>query len=210
MLRYPKYINMIKKKFGDTSEMIIEELLQRSYITATEALLKVHERLTKNGDNVVSFSQLKNKFVSLVNAKYLIRLPVNEDTDKPVPKLVSNEKEMHILPPIDLNLIQKFKSAENVTFPDNDIYWQVNFDRFHQDMRDKIIVSAFTKKFDENAGELIKMLLQQMYIRTEPWVDVSNPIPILEIKDLARKQKSLGQLNTFFDQYVNIIGRYLV
>nr|CAH7712817.1 unnamed protein product [Callosobruchus chinensis] len=44
-----------------------------------------------------------------------------------------------------------------------------------------------------------------MYIRTEPWADVSNPIPLLEIKDLVRKQANLKLLNTFFDQYVNVI-----
>ncbi|XP_072386511.1 DNA-directed RNA polymerase III subunit RPC3 [Diabrotica undecimpunctata] len=205
MLRYPKYINLIKKKFGDASEMIIEEYLLRSYIPASEALIKIHERLSKNNENNVSFGQLKNEFIALINAKYLIKLPHNEQEDKPVPKLFLNEKDMHILPPIDVNLLVKANSGEQVAFPDKDIYWQINFDRFHQDMRDKIIFTAFTKKFDENAGEVVKMLLQQMYIRTEPWADVSNPIPILEIKDMVKKQKNLSQLNAVFDQYINVI-----
>lgn len=31
MLRYPKYLNLTKKQFGDESEMIIEEVLQRGF-----------------------------------------------------------------------------------------------------------------------------------------------------------------------------------
>ncbi|XP_056647996.1 DNA-directed RNA polymerase III subunit RPC3 isoform X1 [Diorhabda sublineata] len=206
MLRYPKYINLIKKKFGDTSEMIIEEYLQRSYIIASEALLKVNERLSKNNENTVSFAQLKNEFLTLINAKYLIRLPQNTQEEKPVPVIVLDDKDVDVqLPLIDVNLFLRAQSGEQVVFPDKDIYWQINFDRFHQDMRDKSIFTAFAKKFDENAGEFVKILLQQMYIRTQPWADISNPVPILEIKDVARKQKNLNQLNAFFDQYVSVI-----
>ncbi|KAJ8969386.1 hypothetical protein NQ314_001785 [Rhamnusium bicolor] len=187
MLRYPKYINLIKKKFGDESEMIIEEILQRSYWTASELILKVHERLSKNTENTVPLLELKEKFISLVTAKYLIRLPYSEG-DKPIPDLKINDKELHLVPNIDIKQLINAKSSTVHDFLDRNIYWTVNFDRFHQDMRDKIIVTAFTIKFDENAGEFVKLLLQQMYIRTEPWADVSNPVPILEIKDLLKKQ----------------------
>lgn len=205
MLRYPKYINLIKKKFGDESEMIIEEILQRGYWTASEIVLKVYQRLSKNAENSVTLGQLKDKFISLVMAKYLVRIPYSQE-DKPVPNLIIQDKELHLIPEIDLKQIATAKSGQTCNYPDKNIYWTVNFDRFHQDMRDKIIVTAFTRKFDENAGELVKLLLQQMYIRTQPWADISNPVPILEIKDLIKKQTSFPQLNAFFDQYVNVIG----
>ncbi|XP_018579458.1 DNA-directed RNA polymerase III subunit RPC3 [Anoplophora glabripennis] len=204
MLRYPKYINLIKKKFGDESEMIIEEILQRSYWTASEIILKVDQRLSKSVENTVTLGQLKDKFVSLVTAKYLVRMPYSEE-DKPVPNLVIKDKELHLIPEIDIKQIVNAKTGQPYNYTDKNIYWTVNFDRFHQDMRDKIIVTAFTRKFDENAGELVKLLLQRMYIRTQPWADISNPVPILEIKDLLKKQNTFPQLNAFFDQYVNVI-----
>ncbi|CAH1159836.1 unnamed protein product [Phaedon cochleariae] len=203
MLRYPKYMNLIKKKFGDECEMIIEEILQRGYWTASEVILKVQERISKS--NNISLVQVRDQFVSLVNSKYLVRLPFSQSEDKPVPELGIDGKELHSVPTIDMAALKRAKSAEHSEFADKNIYWTVNFNRFHQDMRDKIIVTAFTKKFDDNVGELVNFLLNQMYIRTEPWADVSNPIPILEIKELAKKQKNLSQLNAFFDQYVTLI-----
>lgn len=209
MLRYPKYINLIKKKFDDESEMIVEEILQRGYWTASEIILKVHQRLSKSTENAVTLGQLKDKFISLVTAKYLVRMPYSEE-DKPVPSLIIQDKELHLIPEIDLKQIVSARSGQTYSYTDKNIYWTVNFDRFHQDMRDKIIVTAFTRKFDENAGELVKLLLQQMYIRTQPWADVSNPVPILEIKDLLKKQSNYPQLNVFFDQYVSVLGWYIL
>nr|CAH7743465.1 unnamed protein product [Callosobruchus chinensis] len=202
-LRYPKYINMIKKKFGDEAEVILEEILQKSYWTASEVILHVYEKLKKDNKPNVTLPVLRDNFVSLVTAKYLIRVPYNEADDKAVPNLVVQDHELHMAPQIDI--MELTTNPQGGNFKDKDIYWTVHFDRFHQDMRDKILVNAFTQKFDENAGELVKLLLRQMYIRTEPWADVSNPIPLLEIKDLVRKQANLKLLNTFFDQYVNVI-----
>lgn len=197
---------MIKKRFGDDCEMIIEEVLQRGYWTASELISKVSDRLTKNNQNV-SLSELKDKFISLATATYLIRMPYNEDEEKPVPRLKIDERELHAAPTININDLVAAKQTGVKNFSDKGIYWTVNFDRFHQDMRDKIIVTAFTRRFDENAGELIKFLLQQMYVSTKPWVDVSNPIPILAIKEMVRRQPNLPELNTYFDDYVKVIGK---
>lgn len=197
---------MIKKRFGDESEMIVEELLQRGYWTGSELLLKVYERIIKNNQNV-TFNALKEKLVCLVTAKYLIRIPHSDNEEKPVPHLITDGDELKILSQINVNELVTAQSTTVKHFSDKNIYWTVNFDRFHQDMRDKVIVNAFIKKFDENVGKLVEFMLQQMYIRTEPWLDVSNPIPILVIKDMVKKQKNLNQLYIFFDQYLSIIGK---
>ncbi|XP_008192282.2 DNA-directed RNA polymerase III subunit RPC3 [Tribolium castaneum] len=206
MLRYAKYINLIKKKFGTECELIMEELLQRSYWTASELILKVIERLKKDHNKNVTILALREKFFSLLAAQYLIRLPYSME-DKPVPSLVIKETEQFAPPTIDFKqiaLVQSNKAPVD-SLPDQGVYWTVNFDRFHQDMRDKLIVNAFIKKFDENAGEFVRLLLQQMYIRTQPWAEVSNPVPIVEIRDLVRKQATHQHLLAFFDQYVNVL-----
>lgn len=205
MLRYPKYINVIKKRFGDESEIIVEELLQRSYWTASELLLKVNDRLAKNNQSI-NFHELKEKFTCLVTAKYLVRLPHCDSEEKAVPHLITEENDLNMVSLINVNELVEASTKKLKTFSDKGIYWTVNFDRFHQDMRDKVIVNGFIKKFDENVGKLVEFILQQMYIRTEPWADVSNPVPILIIKDIVKKQKNLTQLNAFFDQYMTVIG----
>ncbi|RZB38677.1 DNA-directed RNA polymerase III subunit RPC3 [Asbolus verrucosus] len=206
MLRYPKYINLIKKKFGNECEMIVEEILQRSYWTASEVIMKVIERLKKDHNKVVTILSLREKFLTLLRAQYLGRLPYSQD-DKPVPTLVITEIDHNTPPNIDpkqISLVQSNKATVE-SLPDNGIYWTINFDRFHQDMRDKLIVNAFTKRFDENGGEFVRLLLQQMYIRTTPWAEVSNPVPIVEIRDIVRKQATHQHLLAFFDQYVNVL-----
>lgn len=206
ILRYPKYINLIKKKFGDESEIIIEEILQRGYWTASSVLLKVHDRLSKNNHNV-NFLELKEKFVCLVTAKYLIKVPHNEHDKKPVPQEANDDNGLGVLSQLNVSELVKAGTSNARNFSDKNTYWMINFDRFHQDMRDKVIVNAFTRKFDENVGKLVEFMLQQMYIRTDPWADISNPIPILVIKDIVRKHKNVNQLNVFFDQYINVIGK---
>lgn len=205
MLRYPKYINMIKKRFGDESEMIVEELLQRSYWTASELLMKVYDRCSKNNQNI-NFTELKDKLICLITAKYLIRLPHSDGEEKSIPQLVTDDSELNLVSMVNVNELVIAQTTNVNNFSDKNIYWTISFDRFHQDMRDKVIVDAFVKKFDENVGKLVEFMLQQMYIRTEPWADISNPIPILVIKDLVKRQKNLNQLNAFFDQYMTVIG----
>ncbi|KAF7281002.1 hypothetical protein GWI33_005269 [Rhynchophorus ferrugineus] len=183
MLRYPKYLNHAKKSFGDESEMIIEEVLQRGYWTASELILKVYERLS---------------------TKYLTRLPYPKQ-DKAVPILTVDESEQNHLPNIDIKVLVMHQKGGKTDLPDKKVYWVVNFDRFHQDMRDHVICTAFSKKFDDNAGDIIRIFLRQMYIRTDPWTDISNPIPALEVKDILKKQAPSSHSLAFFDQYMSII-----
>lgn len=207
MLRYPKYINLIKKKFGDESEMMVEEILQQSYSTASKIILKVMDRMKNDHKRSVSLIKLREIFLSLITAQYLIRLPYADD-EKPVPNLILHEKDQFVHPNIDIKSIALFQNKEIDALPDDGIYFTANFDRFHQDMRDKLIVNNFTKKFDENVGEFVRLLLQQMYIRTNPWQASSNPVPLTEIKDIVRKQGVHNYLLAFFDQYAQVLGLF--
>ncbi|XP_060530225.1 DNA-directed RNA polymerase III subunit RPC3 [Cylas formicarius] len=202
IIRYPKYLNLAKKQLGDESEMIIEELLQRGYWTASELVLKVFERTSKT-EVAVSLSQIKDKVIYLITSKYLTRVPYATD-ENPVPRLQVKLEELHSLPNIDIKVLVAHQANSTEEFPDKDIYWTVNFDRFHQDMRDQLLVAAVVQKFDAMTGDIFSLFLKQMYIRTEPWADVSNPVPALEIKDILKRQNN-QQLLAFFDQYLNII-----
>lgn len=205
MIRYPKYISLIKKKFGEEAEMLMEEVLQRGYCTGSELILHVHNRMLKD-QKTPSLPTIRDHLFSLINAKYFQRLPYPVEETAPVPDLQIKEKEQYQLPPVDIKVLSARLSGNLMELPDADIFWCPNFDRFHQDMRDKLIVNAFTKKFDENIGAFVSVLLEQMYIRTEPWADCSNPVPLLEIKNIVKKANTYPSLVAFFDQYATVLG----
>ncbi|MEQ2216744.1 DNA-directed RNA polymerase III subunit RPC3 [Xenoophorus captivus] len=48
VLRYPRYIYTAKTLYGDTGELIIEELLQRGHMTMSSTVKTVADRLTQN------------------------------------------------------------------------------------------------------------------------------------------------------------------
>ena len=74
--------------------------------------------------------------------------------------------------------------------------------------RDQIMVSAISRRLDDNAGELLRQLLKQMYLRTEPWAATSNPVPFTELRETVRKQNSHPLLGQYVDQYLKIMGNY--
>lgn len=186
MLRYPTYIKLIKKKFGGEAELLLEEILQKGYVSENDLLTITQERLKKNSETTSS-SSLKEKLNSLILAKYLLNF--------------SN-------PDIKECDVKSENSTENTG--KKICFWTFNPDRFHQDLRDDFIVSAFANKFDPNAAELVRLLIQQMYVRTEPWAEVSNPVPIIEVKEIIKKMNTYPQLIAYFDQYVAVLGEHLV
>lgn len=70
--------------------------------------------------------------------------------------------------------------------------------------RDQIVISAVTQRFDKHAGELMRNLINLMYLRTAAWADTSNPIPFTEIKDVVRKMNYID-LEQYLDQYLRLI-----
>lgn len=86
-----------------------------------------------------------------------------------------------------------------------DIFWLVNMDRFHQDFRDTLMTSAVERKYDANAGECMKYILQQMYVCTQPWMTYSNPISLVDIRHMVEARSPSAELLKFLDQYVTIL-----
>lgn len=196
MLRYPKYINLIKHKFDDETEILAEEILLNPFLTASELILKTVVRLKENQNLSVLVKQIKDKFTTLVTAQYLMRVLSPNTT----------EKQLFTIPEINSQQIIEVINGGNEKFGDAGIYWRLNLDRFHQDLRDQVVADAVSNKFDDNMGELMRVLLQEMYIRTAPWGHESNPIPILEVKNIIKKQNTHPTLLTYFDQYVTVLG----
>lgn len=70
LLRYPRYLMLIKEKYGNTAESIIEEILQSGSITATCIIFNIVSK-SKN-DSVRNCFQIYNIFlvVNLISLYY--------------------------------------------------------------------------------------------------------------------------------------------
>ncbi|CAB1457138.1 unnamed protein product [Pleuronectes platessa] len=77
ILRYPRYIYTAKTLYGDTGELIIEELLQRGHMTMSSTVKTVADRLTQNMEEgrSMEYSEVSSAFSNLVETHFLQRCP---------------------------------------------------------------------------------------------------------------------------------------
>ncbi|CAL1611071.1 unnamed protein product [Knipowitschia caucasica] len=77
ILRYPRYIYTAKTLYGDTGELIVEELLQRGHLPMSETVKTVADRLTQNMEEGQSmdYSEVSSSFSKLVETHFLQRCP---------------------------------------------------------------------------------------------------------------------------------------
>ncbi|XP_039661124.1 DNA-directed RNA polymerase III subunit RPC3 isoform X1 [Perca fluviatilis] len=77
ILRYPRYIYTSKTLYGDTGELIIEELLQRGHMTMSGTVKTVADRLTQNMEEgrSMDYSEVSSTFFRLVETHFLQRCP---------------------------------------------------------------------------------------------------------------------------------------
>uniref|UniRef100_A0A8C5EQ17 DNA-directed RNA polymerase III subunit RPC3 n=1 Tax=Gouania willdenowi TaxID=441366 RepID=A0A8C5EQ17_GOUWI len=84
ILRYPRYIYTTKTLYGDTGELIVEELLQRGHMTMSNTVKTVADRLTQNmeGQKTMEYSEVSSSFSKLVETHFLQRCPPSALTAK--------------------------------------------------------------------------------------------------------------------------------
>ncbi|XP_066909052.1 DNA-directed RNA polymerase III subunit RPC3 [Halyomorpha halys] len=209
LLRYPRYLSLINEKYGDASRHLIEVVLKFGRITATKTILQAWNKL-KVG-NAAKFNTkvagLRDSFNELVTKQYLMKCPAPENDVDRVPVLTVKDEDLHKPVVLDIQkLIQleKGEIKEDATVNDKDL-WRCNFDRFHQDMRDEIMINAITRRFDSHAGKFMEVLLKLIYIRTDPWATQSNPVPLAEVRDRLEKEKCNPYLIQYLEQYIKVI-----
>lgn len=200
IFRYPRYMFFVKTVCGDEAEMMLEEVLKNGYITASELIIKTYKRIEQSPSELQpSVPVLKDKFELLVKNQFLMHSLYTDTAE-----VIVNDKPNFNLPDINVAAITNQIQGNTCDLGDSNIYWKLNFDRFTQDLRDQIIVSAMRNRLDENAAELMRQLLFLMYLRTASWASTSNPIPLSEIKEAVRKI-NYPLLTQHLDQYLHLI-----
>lgn len=200
-LRYPRYIYFIQKRCGNPSALLVEHLLRTGVASPHSVIIQAYSASDAKSDQILT--ELRNSFLDLVTEKFFIRSPeVSEDS---VPQLKVIAHDVFKAPELDLKELKTL--IENGTEPQMDSIWTVNFDRFHQCFRDKILVDVIERQIDANAGEAFQFILQLMYNKTDPWSIISNPISYVEIKTIIERKSTNPELVRYIEQYVSIIEK---
>ncbi|KAG7264531.1 hypothetical protein CRUP_019903 [Coryphaenoides rupestris] len=86
ILRYPRYIYTTKTLYGDTGELIVEEVLQWGHMTMSAIVKTVADRLTHNMEEgrSMEYSEVVSTFSKLVETHFLQRCPPVLEVAPPV------------------------------------------------------------------------------------------------------------------------------
>lgn len=224
LIRYPKYVQYIQQEFGELAGLIINELLRVGSDIASNLIIRCTE--SESGHN--KLSELRNEFSHLVQMKYIMRAPTilkstaggggggintgagatSTSQSSAIPEFNIDEHSFFTEPDIDIQMLIKLKNCEIDEPEDHDIFWFVNIDRLHQEFRDLIMIGAIRRSIDDHASECLQYILKLMYIRTNAWQAVTNPISFVEIRhalEKSGKQKSNSALLKQLDQYISLI-----
>ncbi|XP_030043511.1 DNA-directed RNA polymerase III subunit RPC3 isoform X2 [Microcaecilia unicolor] len=127
ILRYPHYIYTAKTLYGDTGELIVEELLLNGKMTMSTAVKKVADRLTETMEDgkAMDYGEVSSTFVRLVDTHFIYRCPAPLEPPEgaaapaPVaPLLLTSEKDMYTVP--KLSMIGKGKRRRSSDDDDDD------------------------------------------------------------------------------------------
>ncbi|XP_060676828.1 DNA-directed RNA polymerase III subunit RPC3 isoform X1 [Hemiscyllium ocellatum] len=230
ILRYPRYIYSAKTLYGDTGELIVEELLQNGKMTMSTVVKKVADRLreTMEDNKTREHSETSNTFVRLVQTHFLQKCGlVSESVTAEgsqlsrAPTLITDEKEMYTVPNLSVGAQGKRRRmsedgtepkskrskpehSDQELPPDDGIYWQVNFERFHQHFRDQAIVAAVNNKLDQTSSEIVRTMLRMSEVTTSSSSSHTQPLSSNEIFRAFPPGYNLSK--PVLDQYLTLLS----
>ncbi|XP_015783934.1 DNA-directed RNA polymerase III subunit RPC3-like isoform X2 [Tetranychus urticae] len=214
LLRYPKYIYIAKREFGDFGEQIIEEILMEGILTADDIIEKVYNRMKNSSENRVAddnfrtLTNISEVLVEMIKAKYIIRACVISNESNESIWFPSNIEEDE-----DVKDIQQIATKFSVKLEDNeslepvskrrkkdpvkskeDVYYVVNSDQFHLYLRDMTILEGLKTHYDdEKAAQLVLVMLRLS--QAHLWAKETVVITKTDIvEDLCPKVMKKGKL----------------
>ncbi|XP_023186805.1 DNA-directed RNA polymerase III subunit RPC3 isoform X2 [Xiphophorus maculatus] len=241
VLRYPRYIYTAKTLYGDTGELIIEELLQRGHMTMSGTVKTVADRLTQNMEegHSMDYREVSSAFSKLVETHFLQRCPPvggagTSGTTAPAaapaaaatpaaavsvaPPTPESFPECYSVPHVSLigrgkrQLVPengedqrnaKRAKMDTETHGDEGIYWQVNFERFHQHFRDQAIISAVANKLDQTSSEIVRTILRMSEVTTSATAACTKPLSANEV--FRSLPASYNIPRHILDQYLTLL-----
>ncbi|XP_066985988.1 DNA-directed RNA polymerase III subunit RPC3 isoform X1 [Macrobrachium rosenbergii] len=214
ILRFPRYVYLVREKFGEESEMVIDVLSKEGQSTASQIIITSAIKLYEANEDNASKGGLeqrhivvRNHLLNLIENEYVQRCPAPKDPSKVVPELSIKSEDLYRLTPemLDLKALQQAvhlhiagETDHALSHPDKDIFWRINYDRFHMEFRDSEIRNSIVRRVDPLAGECLGAILKVSYSRSDPWAPVMNIVTVSEIRDHLKDLK-------YLEQYLKII-----
>nr|CAG4647851.1 EOG090X04YD [Moina brachiata]SVE92974.1 EOG090X04YD [Moina brachiata] len=216
LIRFPKYLYVIKLLFGIPEEVLLEVLLNQGQASASSIIFQAANRLkeaNEDDNQALSPSSLHGHFLKLAKDEYIVRCP-NVKTGQEntrVPQFVVEEKkeDNFKVPDIDLqHLGVKFR--ENAPHlgehSDSKIVWRVNHERFDIVLRNLLLIDAAENRIDTTAAELYHILLKQWHEISPANAPQTNMLSYNVIKDAVRRNDSSSPtLLEHFDEYMRVL-----
>lgn len=238
VLRYPRYIYAAKTLYGDTGELIVEEVLQRGHMTMSNTVKTVADRLTHNMEEgrSMEYSEVVSAFSKLVETHFLQRCPPVAEMGtaatsatpatpgtpaapaSTAPPTAESNPDCYKLPHVTLTGRGKRRRSsddseeqrggkkvkmDSESCGDEGIYWQVNFERFHQHFRDQAIVSAVASKLDQTSSEIVRTMLRMSEVTTTQTAAYTQPLSANEIFRSLPPNYSISR--PILDQYLSLL-----
>ncbi|XP_043935920.1 DNA-directed RNA polymerase III subunit RPC3 isoform X3 [Protopterus annectens] len=88
--------------------------------------------------------------------------------------------------------------------PDDGVYWEVNFERFHQHFRDQAIVSAVASKLDQTSSEIVRTMLRMSEVTTSSNAQYTQPLSSNEIFRALPSGYNISK--QVLDQYLTLLA----
>ncbi|KAK2173618.1 hypothetical protein NP493_863g01050 [Ridgeia piscesae] len=224
-LRFPRFIYSAKMLYGDTAELLVEELLHHGQIEMSRLLDKVTERLNESAEGgEVSSENVREQFVALVHTQFIRRcLAVTTHTTgqpQAIPSFSTEEQDVHTVPTSVLNAVDSRKRKRSVDgseqatkkqrtdtseeqLPDKGVFWQIDYQRFNHYLRDQHIINAIGERVDKRAAETVRAILRLSELSMDFRVPTTNPVSYHEIMQALPKE--LGVNSETLDQYLKIL-----
>lgn len=228
MLRYPRYIYTAKSLYGDTGELVIEEVLQRGQMTMSCVVRTVADRLTQNMEDGQSmdYSEVVNAFSNLVETHFLQRCPpvdnvgisVTTEASGSQPSEPESHPDCYRIPQLHLTGrgkrrrsgedadergAKKAKMENMEASGDEGVYWQVNFERFHLYFRHQAIISAVASKLDQISSEVVRTMLRMSEVTTPANAVCTQALSANEIFRALPTNYNIARPN--LDQYLTLL-----
>ncbi|RWS04034.1 DNA-directed RNA polymerase III subunit RPC3-like protein [Dinothrombium tinctorium] len=222
IIRYPKYIYVAKLLYNDYGEHIIEELLKEGQLTMSSVIQRVVNRLkpalTEDEIRKVPKS-IFDTFVKMAETRFIRRTAdFSEKSVENQLKELDDEAEtkQFEIPKVKLNLIEIEKddsdtvSSKRIKLdtsqPDDGIYWAVNFARFHQYMRDLLVLDAIKTHYDdEKAVEIARIIFRLTETKMLPLAKVTPSVSKQDICNQALKE-SICSSSSEVDLYLRMFN----
>ncbi|XP_042220401.1 DNA-directed RNA polymerase III subunit RPC3-like isoform X1 [Homarus americanus] len=216
ILRFPRYVYLVREQFGEEGEMVVDVLLKEGQATASHIIVTSCVKLLEASDNDdggggCNYEQqhitIRNHLLKLIENEFIQRCPSPQDPSKPVPILSIKQEDLYNLPQdlLDLKALQQeiqHRHTETTkptfTHPDTNVFWRLNYDRFHIEFRDSEIRNSIVRRVDPLAGECLGAMLKLSYKVSDPWAAIMNVVTAADIRDQLKDLK-------YLDQYFKIL-----